>query len=199
MAKRVIVVPDLEHAEARAKIARTREALARKLGVLTNRLFGTTNPSNEGKRENMVAKKSDVKSSSARGGAKTQKSKKSPAKKRSSKANQVMGEMLAGAAIGAVKGTAEALPPPPGNPNSAIDEIGCIHPWRTSWPSRKRGALRGCFPKPLRNPCALSGTLPKKSSARILEPGPRVLAGICRRPPRRPAAESLTRPEKPWA
>lgn len=88
----------------RACMAQTRADLGRKLGKLKSRVLGRS--PRKGKKDTMTQKK--TKGSAA-------KKKTSAAKKTMNKvvrkAKKVAGEMLAGAAVGAVKGAAEAVMP----------------------------------------------------------------------------------------
>lgn len=117
MAERVRSGSDAKPAVIRGEIARTRAALADKLGALKQRILGTPNETHE-RKKSMASTKAKAKADPS--GAKTKKStratgensKKSNSKKQGASAKRVMGEVLAGAAVGALKGAAEALPTP---------------------------------------------------------------------------------------
>jgi hypothetical protein len=87
----------------RAKMAKTRATLARELGALKGRVFGT--PALQGEKT-----MSQAKVKSARSAKKAKKSARSPASTKE-KAKEVLEHKLAGAALGAVKGAAEVMVP----------------------------------------------------------------------------------------
>jgi hypothetical protein len=94
----------------RNKIKRTRSALEQKLDELKSR-FSNSDPATQQRKVDMAKKKSSPKESTAKkkpskGGTATVKK---TAGKVATKAKEVLGDMLAGAAIGAVKGAAEAV------------------------------------------------------------------------------------------
>jgi hypothetical protein len=121
-----------EAASLRADMARTRAALTRKLGALKERILGPDSaPKEEGRRAMATKRRRTTKSKSAGRGksaasAKTAKrttAKKKPpkgktasrrrtARGRKSAVQKVLGDMLTGAAAGAVRGAAEAVLPP---------------------------------------------------------------------------------------
>ncbi len=101
---------DADPQTLRAEIAQTRADLSRELGALKSQLLGS--PARREGTKSMATKKAKTKS-----GSKSSKSKKSTgrkavkkvARKVATKAKKVLGEMAARAAVGAVKGAAEAL------------------------------------------------------------------------------------------
>jgi hypothetical protein len=95
----------------RARMAKTRSALERKLGELKSRF--SLSPASEKRTKPMATKKSSggtmtKKKATAKAG-KAMKTVKKTAGKYATKAKKVLGDMLAGAAVGAVKGAAEAV------------------------------------------------------------------------------------------
>lgn len=87
----------------RAEIAKTRAALQQELDQLKRRLFSSREPVPRNKEKKMAKKKTTSgknKSASSRSSTRS-----------GSKTKKVLGEMLAGAAVGAVKGAAEAALP----------------------------------------------------------------------------------------
>jgi hypothetical protein len=88
----------------RARMAQTRADMGRKLGKLKSRLLDP--PPRKGKKDTMTQKKK-----ATAGKKKTAAAAKKTMKKAVSKTKKVLGEMMAGAAVGAVKGAAEAVMP----------------------------------------------------------------------------------------
>lgn len=94
----------------RADMARTRANLGRELDALKGQLLGTPQPAGKKGKKTVAAHKSK----SAEAASKKPSAKKSTGsvgKKVVKKTKEVLGDLLAGAAVGAVKGAAEAAEP----------------------------------------------------------------------------------------
>ncbi len=122
--------------QIRADLEATRADLGRKVTALKHLVLGTDPPTRKGARRTMATKKASKQSPASRGSARRTTSKASATKKTSAgrggksgggkktshksssvlgrKAKKVVGEMLAGAALGAVTGAAKAVLPATG-------------------------------------------------------------------------------------
>jgi len=89
-------------------MAKTRAALTRKLGVLKSRF--TSRPAHQRGRTTMAQQK-EKSSASSKKTPQRKKSSGSTGSKVARKTKKVLGDMLAGAAVGAVKGAVEAIQP----------------------------------------------------------------------------------------
>jgi hypothetical protein len=158
--------PEPDSEAIRARIHKTRAALTRKLDLLKSRVFGTPSPARDTtmarrsksktrKPAQSAAKKAAAKKTTAKKmtakktTAKRTTSKRSVAKKptrkptrkraaRPRKAAQVIGDVLTGAALGAVKGAAEVIVPPAERPQEQPPPPSSSPSWPSnppSWPS----------------------------------------------------------------
>jgi hypothetical protein len=93
--------------EIRAAMAKTREHIAGNLDVLKKRVLGESD-STKRKRRTVTKKKEASNGNKKKSSVKKSKGSHSPVK---TKAKAVLGNMLKGAAVGAVKGAAEAVMP----------------------------------------------------------------------------------------
>jgi len=97
-----------EPAAIRAEMAQTRAALTQELGQLKSLLFESAGPAHHRKGKKMPAKKAKATTAPKKESAAKKTTAGRPLKKTGTKVKKVLGEVLAGAAVGAVKGAAEA-------------------------------------------------------------------------------------------